>query len=119
MSTASTPSTPQERIAAVEQGVRVTRALVGELNAAANAMVEQDPISDVVVPTFDGDGFLRDLYIAPTALRDYTYTGLEDLLTEVLSEATQRLREVAQAAIDRYWGPESSWHELKALRDDW
>ena len=112
-------STPQDRIAAVDQGLRVTRALVAELNTAAHNMREQDPISDVVVATFDGDGYLCDLFIEPTALADFTHTGLEDLLTEVLSEGTQRLREVAQAAIDRYWGPESSWQELTVLRDDW
>ena len=97
----------------------MTRALVAELNTAAHNMREQDPISDVVVATFDGDGYLCDLFIEPTALADFTHTGLEDLITEVLSEGTQRLREVAQAAIDRYWGPESSWQELKVLREDW
>jgi len=112
-------STPQERIAAVEQGLRVTRALVAELNAAAQTMREQDPISDVVRATFDGHGYLCDLFIAPTALTDYTHTGLEDLITDVLAQSCQRLNEAAQAAIDRYWGPESSWRELKALRDDW
>lgn len=112
-------STPEDRIAAVDQGLRVTRALVAELNTAAHNMREQDPISDVVVATFDGDGYLCDLFIEPTALADFTHTGLEDLITEVLSEGTQRLREVAQAAIDRYWGPESSWQELTVLREDW
>ncbi|MEE6140643.1 hypothetical protein SKC41_30580 [Mycobacterium sp. 050128] len=112
-------STPQERIAAVDQGLRVTRALMADLNTAAHNMREQDPLSDVVVPTFDGDGYLCELFIAPTALADYTHTGLEDLITEVLGEGMQRLREVALAAIDRHWGPESSWHELKVLRDDW
>ena len=95
-------STPQDRIAAVDQGLRVTRALVAELNTAAHNMREQDPISDVVVATFDGDGYLCDLFIEPTALADFTHTGLEDLITEVLSEGTQRLREVAQAAINQY-----------------
>ena len=112
-------STPEDRIAAVDQGLRVTRALVAELNTAAHNVREQDPISDVVVATFDGDGYLCDLFIEPTALADFTHTGLEDLITEVLSEGTQRLREVAQAAIDRYWGPESSWQELTVLREDW
>ncbi|BBC69125.1 hypothetical protein MML61_27455 (plasmid) [Mycobacterium marinum] len=112
-------STPQERIAAVDQGLRVTRALVAETLAAAHNMREQDPISDVVVATFDGDGYLCDLAIAQTALADYTHTALEDLITEVLSEGTQRLREVALSAIDRYWGPGSSWHELKVLHEDW
>ena len=112
-------STPEDRIAAVDQGLRVTRALVAELNTAAHNMREQDPLSDVVVATFDGDGYLCDLFIEPTALADFTHTGLEDLITEVLSEGTQRLREVAQAAIDRYWGPESSWQELTVLREDW
>ena len=112
-------SSPQERIAAVEQGLRVTRVLVAELNAAAHTMREQDPISEVVVPTFDGDGYLCDLFIAPTALADFTHTGLEDMITDVLSEGTQRLCQMAQDAIDRYWGPESSWQELPALRDDW
>jgi hypothetical protein len=112
-------STPQERIAAIEQGLRVTRGLVQELNAAAQNMRECNPISDAVVATFDGSGFLSDLFIAPTALADYTHTGLEELITEVLCESNQRAREVAQAALDRYFGPESSWRELRALRDEW
>ena len=112
-------STPQERIAAIEQGLRVTRGLVQELNIAALNIRESDPISDVVVATFDGSGFLADLFIEPAALADYTHTGLEELITEVLQESNQRAREVAQAALDRYFGPESSWHELKALREEW
>lgn len=119
MSASSTPSTPQERIAAVDQGMRATRALLAELNAARQNIRGQDPSSDVIVPTFDADGYLHELFIAPTALTDYTYTGLEELITEVLTEGTQRMREVVLAAVDRYWGPESSWHELKVLRDDW
>ncbi|AFV14878.1 MULTISPECIES: hypothetical protein [Mycobacterium] len=112
-------STPQERIADVDQGLRVTRALLAELNAAAHNMRERDPISDVVIAAFDSDGYLSDLFIKPTALADYTHTGLEDLITDVLRESFDRLFEASNAIIDRYWGPESSWHELKALRDDW
>ena len=112
-------STPQERIAAVDQGLRVTRELMAELNTAVQNMRERDPISDVVVASFDRDGYLRDLFIEPTALTDYTHTGLEDLITEVLRDGNERLREASNAVIDRYWGRESSWHELKVLRDDW
>lgn len=112
-------STPQERIAAVDQGLRVTRALMAELNTAVQNLRERDAIGDVVVASFDRDGYLRDLFIEPTALTDYTHAGLEDLITEVLRDGNERLREASLAVIDRYWGPESSWHELKALRDDW
>jgi hypothetical protein len=112
-------STPQERIAAVDQGLRATRATMAELDSASQNLGHQDPISDVVVASFDRYGYLSDLFIAPTALADYTHTGLEDLITDVLTDSYQRLREASLAAIDRYWGPESSWHELKALRDDW
>jgi hypothetical protein len=112
-------STPQERIAAVDQGLRVTRAMTAELNSAAQNVGHQDPISDVVIASYDRHGFLSDLFIEPTALADYTHTELEDLITEVLRDGNHRLREASLAVLDRYWGPESSWHELKALGDEW
>ncbi|KPN48854.1 hypothetical protein AN931_22975 [Mycobacterium intracellulare subsp. chimaera] len=112
-------STPQERIAAVDQGLRMTRAMLAELNDASRNVGHQDPISDVVIASFDRDGYLSDLFIEPAALADYTHTELEDLITEVLRDGNERLREASLAIMDRYWGPESSWHELKVLRDEW
>ncbi|WP_142383332.1 hypothetical protein [Mycobacterium intracellulare] len=103
----------------MDQGLRVTRSTMAELNAAAHNMRERDPVSDVVMASFDSDGYLSDLFITPTALADYTHTGLEDLITDVLRESFAALRDASLAIIDRYWGPESSWHELKALSDDW
>ena len=79
----------------------MTRALMAELNTAVQNMRERDPISDVVVASFDRDGYLRDLFIEPTALTDYTHTGLEDLITAVLRDGNERLREACNAVIDR------------------
>jgi len=72
-----------------------------------------------VVATLDGDGYLRDLFIEPTALTSHTHTELEDLITDVLRDSNVRLREVVMEAISRYWGENSAWHDLKALADKW
>lgn len=111
--------TDEEYVAAVEQGIRVTRARVAELKAAIQKAIELDPVSDEVVATFDGDGYLCGLVIEPTALTSHTYTELEDLITDVLREGNLRLRELVLAAVDRFWGSDSSWQELKALGEEW
>ena len=111
--------TDEEYVAAIEQGLRVTRARAAEFNAATQKAIELDPISDLVVATFDGDGYLSDLVIDPTALTRYTYTELEDLITEVLRDSNLRLREVVRETFDHYFGPNSPWHDLKALADEW
>lgn len=103
----------------MEEGLRVTRARAAEFMAATQKAIELDPVSDLVVATFDGDGYLSDLFIDPTVMTRYTYTELEDLITEVLRDSTFRLREVVREAIDRYFGPDSAWHDLKALGDEW
>jgi hypothetical protein len=107
--------TDEEYVAAIEEGLRVTRARAAEFKASTQKAIELDPISDQVVASFDGDGYLHDLFIAPTALTSYTYTELEELITEVLRDSTYRLREVVREAFDRYFGPDSAWGDLKAL----
>jgi len=111
--------TDEEYVAAIEEGVRATRARAAEFNAAIQRAIELDPISDQVVATLDGDGYLRDLFIEPTALSSHTHTELEDLITDVLRDSNVRLREVVMEAISRYWGENSAWHDLKALADKW
>jgi DNA-binding protein YbaB len=110
--------TDEEYVAAIEEGVRATRARAAEFNAAIQRAIELDPISDLVVATLDGDGYLRDLFIEPTALTSHTYIELEDLITEVLRDSNVRLREVVMEAVNRYWGADSSWNDLKALADE-
>jgi hypothetical protein len=107
--------TDEEYVAAIEEGLRVTRARAAEFKACTQKAIELDPISDQVVACFDGDGYLHDLFIDPTALTSYTYTELEELITEVLRDSTYRLREVVREAFDRYFGPDSAWGDLKAL----
>ena len=68
-------STPQERIAAVDQGLRVTRALMAELNTAVTEHARTGPDQRRGGGSFDRDGYLRDLFIEPTALTDYTHAG--------------------------------------------
>jgi DNA-binding protein YbaB len=111
--------TDEEYVAALEEGLRATRARVAEFNATTQRAIELDPISDLVAATFDGDGYISDLFIDPTTMTRYTNTELEDLITEVLRDSTVRLREVVREAIDRYFGPDSGWHDLKALAEEW
>jgi DNA-binding protein YbaB len=111
--------TDEEYVAAVQEGLRVTRERIAELNAAAQKAIELDPISDLVVATFDADGFLVDLFIDPTALTSYDHTELEDLITEVLRDGNSRLREVVLETFDHYFSAGSPWHDLKALADEW
>jgi hypothetical protein len=101
--------TDEEYVAAIEEAVRATRARAAEFNAAIQRAIELDPISDLVVATLDGDGYLRDLFIEPTALTSHTYIELENLITEVLRDSNVRLREVVTEAVNRYWGADSSW----------
>ena len=110
--------TDEEYVAAIIEGVRDTRARAAEFNAAVERAIELDPISDLVAVKLDGDGYLRDMFIEPTALTTHTHTELEDLITVVLRDSHVRLREVVLEALNRYWGPDSSWREIKALSDE-
>ncbi len=58
------------------------------------------------------------MFIEPTALTSHTHTELEDLITNVLRDSHVRLREVVIEALNRYWGLDSSWPEIKALSDE-
>jgi hypothetical protein len=107
----------QERVEAIQQGLRVTRGLVAELMAIDPKAGADDGHHEVEV-AFDRDGFLSDLVIAPTALADHTHVELEDLITDVLREGNAQLNEAIMAAMARFWGPDSSWQELRALGDD-
>jgi hypothetical protein len=100
--------TDEEYVAAIVEGVRATRARAAEFNAAVERAIELDPISDVVAVTLDRDGYLRDLFIEPTALTSHTHTELEDLITDVLRDSHVRLREVVTEIFNRYWGADSS-----------
>jgi DNA-binding protein YbaB len=110
--------TDDEYVAAIMDGIRDTRARAAEFNAAVERAIELDPISDLVAVKLDGDGYLRDMFIEPTALTTHTHTELEDLITDVLRDSHVRLREVVLEVFNRYWGPDSSWGELKALADE-
>ena len=107
----------QERVDAIQQGLRVTRGLVAEL-MAIDPKAATDDSHHAVEVVFDRDGFLSDLVIAPTALADHTHIELEDLITDVLREGNAQLNEAIMAAMARFWGPDSSWQELRALADD-
>lgn len=106
----------KDRVEAIQQGLRVTRGLVAELRAIEPKAV--DSANHEIEATFDRDGFLQDLVIAPTALADHTHIELEDMITDVLRDGNAQLNEAIMAAMTRYWGPESSWQELPALADD-
>ena len=110
--------TDEEYVAAIIEGVRDTRARAAEFNAAVERAIELDPISDLVAVKLDGDGYLRDMFIEPTALTSHTHTELEHLITVVLRDSHVRLREVVLEVFNRYWGPDSSWPEIKALADE-
>ena len=108
----------QERVEAIQQGLRVTRGMVAELMAIDPKASATDSDAHEVEAAFDRDGFLSDLVIAPTALADHTHIELEDLITDVLREGNAQLNEAIMAAMARFWGPDSSWQELRALADD-
>lgn len=110
--------TDEEYVAAIEKGVRVTRARAAEFNAIAQQGLDFEPVSDMVTVTFDSDGYLKDLVIDPTAPTRYTHTELEELITTVLRESTLRLRDAALAALDLYFGADSSWQDLVSLSDE-
>ncbi|ORW07202.1 hypothetical protein [Mycobacterium kyorinense] len=108
----------KDRVEAIQQGLRVTHALVAEMNAIEPKAVAESANHEIEA-TFDRDGFLQDLVIAPTALADHTHIELEDMITDVLLDGHAQLNEAIMTAMTRYWGPESSWHELPALADDY
>ncbi|WP_343709681.1 hypothetical protein [Mycobacterium sp.] len=108
----------KDRVEAIQQGLRVTRGLVAELMAIDAKAVSTDSAGREIEAAFDRDGFLSDLVIAPTALADHTHIELEDLITGVLREGNTQLNEAIMAAMARFWGPDSSWQELRALADD-
>ena len=110
--------TDEEYVAAIDEGIRATRARAAEFNAAVQRAFELDPISDLVAVSVDGDGYLRDLFIEPTALARHTHTELENLITDVLRDSHVRLGELVMEIFNRYWGTDSSWHDTKALADE-
>jgi hypothetical protein len=108
--------TDEERVEAIQQAVRMSRGLAAEFSAIDLTTVSSD--SSEIEATFDRDGFLADLVIAPTALADHTHIELEDMVTDVLRDGNAQLGEAIMAAASRYWGADSSWQELRGLQDD-
>ena len=111
--------TDDEYVATTMEGLRAAQERAAAFNAALERTFELDPISDIVTVNFDGDGYLHDLVIDPTALTSHTYTELEDLITQVLRDGNARLEELTMEAAARCWGPNSSWRDVKALSDHW
>ncbi|MCV7034899.1 MULTISPECIES: hypothetical protein [Mycobacterium] len=99
-----------DEVADWEQGVAEAAARASAFNEALES-IAIDPISDVVVAKFDSDGFLTRLDIDPTALKQYTHTELEELITQVLRDSNNQLRDAAQALFGRYLDPASPLYQ--------
>lgn len=102
--------TDDDEVEDFEQGVAEAAARAAAFNAATDS-VEIDPISDVVVAKFDSDGFLTRLDIDATALKQYTNTELEEIITKVLRDSNNQLRDAVQALFERYFVPHSPLYQ--------
>lgn len=109
----------EDYVAAVLNGLKEARSRAMAFHEAVRQAMEADPISDAVTATFDEDGYLRDLFIDPTASAKYTHTELEELITAVLRDGSVRLREAVQTAIEHHFGPGSAWREMDVAADEW
>lgn len=78
---------------------------------AATERIEMEPLSDVVVARFDADAALTALDIDPIALTDYTNTELEELITAVVQDTREQVREEMLALFARYLVPSSPEYE--------
>lgn len=84
-----------------QQELEETRARIAAFMLALD-QIQIDPTSDDVVAQFDSDGFLKDLYIDPTAMRRYTNTELEQLVTDVLRGTERKVMEKVRALIKEH-----------------
>lgn len=102
-----------EVVAAYEKSIQAVRArlaaLEDEWRRRAAAL---GPINDDVQAVLDKDGFIEDLYIEPTVLTRYTAIELEDLISDVLRDSSERLREVILETSEHHTSPESPLGEL-------
>jgi hypothetical protein len=78
---------------------------------AAGDEAKVEPTSDVVIPTFDSDGYLTDLYIEPTAMTQFTNTEFEQILTGALQDGVDGWRDTGMAVFHRFWSPESPLYQ--------
>lgn len=111
--------TDDDYVDTVTQGLRESRSWMAQFNDVVQRAMQFDPVSDVVAATFDGDGYLQDLVIDPTAPAQYTHTELEELITLVLRDGSAKLREAMRKAVERYFGTDSAWREMDALAEEW
>jgi DNA-binding protein YbaB len=107
------PSTDADTVEAYEKSIQAIRTRLAELDTDwRRRAAALRPINDDVQAVLDSDGFIEDLYIDPTALTRYTHIELEDLITEVLRDSSERLREVILETSEQHTGPESPLGEL-------
>jgi DNA-binding protein YbaB len=106
-------SADADTVEAYEKSIQAIRTRLAELNTDwRRRAAALRPINDDVQAVLDSDGFIEDLYIDPTALTRYTHIELEDLITEVLRDSGERLREVILETSEQHTGPESPLGEL-------
>lgn len=110
---ASVPLSDDEVVAAYEKSIQAVRARLADLETEwRRRAAALGPINDDVQAVLDKDGFIEDLYIEPSALTRYTHIELEDLITDVLRDSSERLREVILETSEQHTSPESPLGEL-------
>lgn len=110
--------TDDEYVDAITAGLNETKAWTAQFVAAMQQATDLESDSDVVAAAFDEDGYLRELFIDPIVPAELTHTELEELLTTELRGGCIRQRDAMRKVVERYFGPASSWREIKALQED-
>lgn len=109
----------EDYVTAVLNGLKESRSRAMAFDEAVREALDSESISDTVTVTFDVDGYLDDLFIDPAASARYTHTELEELITAVLRDGSERLRRAMETTIERHFGPGSAWREMDVLADEW
>jgi len=63
------------------------------------------PLSRDVVPVFDTDAMLVQLYIEPTVMTRYTHTELEELITRSLQHTRDQMKTQISELFAKYLAP--------------
>jgi DNA-binding protein YbaB len=81
----------------------------------AIARIEVEPVHEAVRARFDSDGTLLELDIDPEALRDYTNTELEEIITEVLRRTRAQVHQQVFELFGKYLAPNGPGFDPDAI----
>ena len=96
--------TDDEWVGRVEASIAHWRARNAAFQEAVSR-ITVDPVHEAVRARFDSNGTLLELEIDPSALSDYTNTGLEDIITEVLQKSRTQLHAQVMELFETYMAP--------------